>query len=159
MQARELGSVLLRAVLDSDLLIFFEHQLDPVATQMAAFPARDRDAFMDHWAKIRAEDTNILRTIVFDGQVAGNIVSREQAGRRQVGYWLGKDFWGQGIATRALAAFTGDVSVRPLFAHVAKHNVASRRVLEKCGFTVESEDRDVSSIMDHPVEEYLLKLG
>ena len=90
------NSVFLRDVIESDLPIFFEQQLDPVATQMAAFPARDREAFMAHWAKILADDGNILKTILYDDQVAGNIVSwthsGERASEREVGYWLGREF-------------------------------------------------------------------
>src|SRR5258708_39221039 len=67
--------VVLREVVDSELPIFFEHQRDPEAVRMAAFPSRDHDAFMTHWAKLRREPSNIIRTIVCDGQVAGNIGS------------------------------------------------------------------------------------
>ncbi len=130
------NDVLLRDVIESDLPIFFEQQHDPVANQMAAFPARDREAFMAHWTKILADETNILKTILFDGQVAGNIVSWQQSGEREVGYLLGREYWGKGIATRALAAFLEHVKTRPLYAHVVKHNIASLRVLEKCGFTI-----------------------
>jgi len=143
------NTILLRDIIESDLPIFFEQQLDPVATQMAAFPARDREAFMAHWTKILADETNILKTILFDGQVAGNIVSWEQSGEREVGYWLGREYWGKGIATRALSAFLDHVKTRPLCAHVAKHNRASIRVLEKCGFTITGEE----------VEEFILTLS
>ena len=138
-------TVLLRNVVESDLPIFFEQQLDPVANQMAAFPARDREAFMAHWTKILAGETNILKTILFDGQVAGNIVSWEQpdeGSEQEVGYWLGREYWGKGIATRALAAFLEHVTARPLYAYVAKHNLASIRVLEKCGFTITGEEAE-----------------
>ncbi len=128
------NDVHLRHVIESDLPIFFEQQLDPDATRMAAFPSRDREAFMAHWAKIMRDETNTLMTILFDGQVAGNIVSWQQDDKREVGYWLGKEYWGKGIATRALAEFLNHVTQRPLYAHVAKHNLASIRVLEKCGF-------------------------
>jgi hypothetical protein len=40
------NEITLRDVQDSDLPIFFEQQLDPEATRMAAFPARDPDAFI-----------------------------------------------------------------------------------------------------------------
>ncbi|HKY55539.1 MAG TPA: GNAT family N-acetyltransferase, partial [Anaerolineales bacterium] len=100
----------------------------------------DRDAFMAHWTKIMANDSVLLKTILFNDQVAGNIVSWEQDGEREVGYWVGKEFWGKGVATEALREFLNEVKTRPLVAHVAKHNVASRRVLEKCGFTVTKED-------------------
>jgi RimJ/RimL family protein N-acetyltransferase len=132
--------VSLRDVQEGDLPIFFEHQLDPEARAMAAFAARPYDAFMDHWAKCLAEKSNILKTILFRGSVAGNIVYWEQSGAGHVGYWLGKEHWGQGIATAALAQFLELVKARPLYAHVVKSNAASIRVLTKCGFTVSGED-------------------
>jgi RimJ/RimL family protein N-acetyltransferase len=157
-------TVLLRDVIDSDLPIFYEQQLDPDAIRMAAFPSRDLAAFMAHWAKIRADEANILRTILFNGQVTGNMQSFVQGGEREVGYWIGKQFWGQGIATQALAAFLQQVTQRPLFAHVAKHNLASRRVLEKCGFAIIGEGSWSPTATWSPtangeqVEEYILKI-
>ncbi len=152
------NGVLLRDVSEADLPIFFEHQLDPDATRMAAFPARDRDAFMAHWSKILKDETVTTQTILFDGQLAGNIVSWEQFGEREVGYWIGKEYWGKGVATRALAAFLGYVSARPLYAHVAKHNIGSRRVLEKCGFRICGEDTVLADVLGEQVEEFILKL-
>jgi len=151
------GNVLLRDVIEDDLPIFFEQQLDPDATAMAAFPSRDRDTFMAHWAKIMADDSIILKTILFAGQVAGNMVSFVQSGEREVGYWLGKEYWGRGIATKALAAFLEHVKTRPLYAHVAKHNIGSRRVLEKCGFTILREDK-FPNARGEEVDEFVLKL-
>jgi RimJ/RimL family protein N-acetyltransferase len=152
------GSVQLRQVLAADLPIFFEHQRDPEANRMAAFAARDRDAFMAHWSKIVADERLVAKTVVADGQVAGNIVSWDQAGRQEIGYWIGREFWGKGIATRALDAFLHDVTTRPLFAHVAAHNVASIRVLEKCGFTISDEEPEPSEEPDDDVAEVILKL-
>jgi RimJ/RimL family protein N-acetyltransferase len=148
------GDVRLRDVTETDLPLFFEHQLDPDATRMAAFPSRDWEAFMAHWTKILGNERVTKRTILYDGQVAGNIGSFDQLGEREVGYWIGKPYWGKGIATRALAAFLEDEQVRPLYAHVAKHNIASLRVLEKCGFMICGEDLGVDG-----VEEVILKLG
>jgi RimJ/RimL family protein N-acetyltransferase len=74
--------------------------------------------------------------------VAGNIVCFEDQGERLVGYWIGRGFWGLGIATAALAAFLRQIPARPLVARVVRHNVASRRVLEKCGFMLAGEDND-----------------
>ncbi|HRQ38677.1 MAG TPA: GNAT family N-acetyltransferase [Chloroflexota bacterium] len=129
------NNVLLRDVTEADLPIFYEQQLDPEATQMAAFPAREWAEFMAHWQNnVLSNERVIKKTILFAGQVAGNMVSFEQFGEREVGYWLGKEFWGQGIASQALAEFLHYEQTRPLYAHVARHNIASRRVLEKCGF-------------------------
>ena len=143
------GDVVLHDVTEGDLAIFFEHQRDPVANRMADFPPRDRDAFGAHWIKILADESVTTKTILFDGPVAGNVVSFEQDGEREVGYWIGREYWGRGVAMKALSVFLSRVEVsRPLNAGVAKHNIASRRVLEKCGFTVVGE-KD---------EEYILRL-
>jgi len=152
------GEIKLRAVIESDLPIFLVHQQDPQATAMAAFPAREREAHLAHWARIMADQTNILRTVVVDGEVVGNIVSWDQSGRREVGYWLGREFWGRGIATRALGLFLDQVALRPLYAHVAKHNVASRRVLEKCGFRIIGADGVLPENAAEPVAEFVLRL-
>jgi RimJ/RimL family protein N-acetyltransferase len=152
------NDIQLRDVIESDLLIFFEQQLDPEAAQMAAFPSRGKDNFMAHWKKIIADDSVFMKTILFNGEVAGNIVCFEQLGEREVGYWLGKEYWGNGIATKALEQFLKYIETRPLYAHVAKHNIASRRVLEKCGFMISGEDKFFSQILGKDIEEYILIL-
>ncbi len=148
----------LRPVVDDDLSTFYEQQLDPEATEMAVFPARAREPFMAHWKKIMADDSVTLRTILFGGKVAGNIVCFVQSGEREVGYWIGREYWGQGIATEALRLLLDEIRSRPLYAHVAKSNVASRRVLEKCGFTVLREDNGYSMEPGVEIEEYVLIL-
>jgi RimJ/RimL family protein N-acetyltransferase len=136
---RDATDVRLRDVIEADLMVFYEHQRDPEAVAMAAFPARDWDAFEAHWRKILADEEVAARTVLAGGVVAGNVASFVQCGQREVGYWIGRAFWGRGVATRALASFLRIDERRPLTAHVARHNVASRRVLEKCGFTVRGE--------------------
>jgi RimJ/RimL family protein N-acetyltransferase len=149
--------ILLRPVTETDLPTLYEQQLDPDATAMAAFPARGEEAFYAHSRKIMSDQSVIFRAIVFDEQVAGSIGSWEMEENREVGYWIGKEFWGKGIATQALAEFLKIVTIRPLFAHVAKHNVASRRVLEKCGFNVVGEDSYTNPAGAY-VQEFVLKL-
>jgi len=134
------SEISLREVRESDLPIFFEQQLDPDASRMASFPARSRDEFRAHWAKSLSERTAILRTIVVNGNVAGNIIGWGAADEPKVGYWLGKEHWGKGIASEALSQFLVEVAVRPLYARVAKQNLASIRVLQKCGFEMYGED-------------------
>jgi RimJ/RimL family protein N-acetyltransferase len=150
--------VRLRHVRDDDLEIFFEHQLDPDANRMANFDARDRDGFMAHWAKILCDESVEVRTVESEGRVTGNIVSWEHDGERDVGYWIGREHWGKGIATAALSAFLGEIDTRPLHAHVAGHNVGSIRVLEKCGFERIEEASTPSADADG-VEELTLKLA
>ena len=133
------SGVSLREVRVSDLPVFFEHQRDPEGARMAAFPSRDHEAFMAHWAKIMANPACALRTVIFNGSVAGNMCAWSDGTDRCVGYWIGREFWGRGIASAALAQFLDYETARPLTAHVAKHNAASIRVLQKAGFTPASE--------------------
>ena len=152
------GIVTLRNVLEDDLQTLFEQQHDPLANRMAAFPARDKDAFFAHWKKILATDPEAKQTIVFDGKVAGLVISWEQSGKRLIGYWIGKDFWGKGIATRALSIYLGAISVRPLYAFVAKHNLGSIRVLEKCGFSASGAGTFFSEVHGHEMDEVVYGL-
>ena len=144
----------LREVVEGDLPILYEHECDREAAAMAAFPSRDRDAFMAHWARTLANDSALTWTIVCEGEVAGNIGCWEADGHRFVGYWIGREFWGRGLATQALAELVDMVEARPLYAHVVKSNVASIRVLEKNGF-VEVEKHTG----DDGIEELVLELG
>jgi RimJ/RimL family protein N-acetyltransferase len=91
--------------------------------------------------------------------VAGNVVCFENAGRREVGYWVGREFWGRGVATAALAQFLSQLPARPLYAHAARHNGPSIRVLEKCGFTAFGEDTNQLGDAGEAVEELVYILG
>jgi RimJ/RimL family protein N-acetyltransferase len=118
----------LRPLLDADLPALFDQQLDPEANRMAAFTAKDpadRDAFVSHWAKIMADETTIIRAILFEGRLAGSVLVHRSFGEPEVSYWLGREFWGQGIATAGLAAFLQVVTERPLFARAAFDNLGS----------------------------------
>ena len=153
------NDVRLRPVIDTDLPMFFDHQCEPEAVRMAAFPSRDRAAFMTHWSKIRRDTGVTIRTILVDDQVAGSILSWQWNGRPLVGYWVGRSFWNRGVATAALRAFLDVFKPRPAYARVSRQNVASIRVLEKCGFTICSEETDALERPGDGVEELVLKLA
>ncbi|MCI0635963.1 MAG: GNAT family N-acetyltransferase [Actinobacteria bacterium] len=142
---------------EEDLPILFEHQQDPKANRMASFSPRDREAFMAHWRRILLDEAVTCRTVVVDGQVAGNVVCFQRSGQWEVGYWIGRDHWGRGVATRALTDFVRLVPARPLYGAVVKDNVASIRVLEKCGFVV-SHDASSATNASADVEMVLMKL-
>jgi len=127
---------MLRNVVEADLPIFFEHQRDPEATSMAAFPGREWGAFISHWQhNILGNPANLVRTILVDEQAANYEDRWEQDHRRLVAYWVGREYWGRGVARSALAEFlSAHESHRPLHAYVALSNARSIRVLENCGF-------------------------
>ncbi len=161
MESASTSNVELRDVRDADLAIFFAHQTDPGANRMAAFMPRDpndRDAFSAHWAKIRADVSVNIRTIVLDGIVAGHVGSFERMGKPEVCYWIGKEYWGKGIATAALSQFLTEVRIRPLYAGIAKDNLASIRVLEKCRFTIARHERSFAKARGQEIDEVIMKL-
>jgi len=162
MQNGPIQDLSLRDVVEDDLPLFFDFQLDPDANYMAAFIARDptdREAFTAHWKKILAEPTNIIRTIVCDGQVVGSVSSYLRSGEPEVTYWIGRAHWGKGIATRALTTFLAqENTTRPIYAGVAKDNVGSRRVLEKCGFRVIDEVKGFAKARGEEIVELRLEL-
>ena len=129
---------ILREVTQDDLPTLFAHQQEPEGAAMAGVPARGLEAFMAHWHRtILASDEVRKFAIVEGGQLKGNIVSWAQDGERLVGYWLGKAYWGQGVATRALREFLALHELqRPLVAYVAKGNRGSIRVLQRCMFAI-----------------------
>jgi RimJ/RimL family protein N-acetyltransferase len=151
----------LRDVKDSDLPIFFEQQQDPSAVYMAAFTAKDpadRQAFEARWDNILSDEGITIRTILFEGQVAGHILSHTWFGEPEVSYWLGKEFWDRGIATQALAAFLDIIQKRPLYARAAKDNLASIRVLEKCGFRHSRTELSFANARGEEIKEVVMVL-
>lgn len=128
-------TVTLREVRVEDFPTLFANQADPVAVQLAMVFPREHQAFEAHWNQLLVDPEVLSRAIVADGQLAGHVGAWNRDGERQVGYALGRAFWGRGIATAALAQLLALEPHRPLQAHVAKENIGSWRVLEKCGFS------------------------
>lgn len=153
--------VVLRPVTDEDLAILFQHQIDPVANHMAAFTWKDpadRAAFDARWTKFRAGPTFLPRAILVAGRVAGVVMSYEMSGDTEVTYWIGREHWGRGVATRALRAFLREQCTRPLHARVAKDNAGSIRVLTKCGFRIVGEERGFANARGQEIDEVVLLL-
>ena len=150
--------VKLRPVAPSDFAVLYEQQLDPDATRMAVFPARDWAAFEAHWTKILADPSVVARAIVESGRVAGHVGTWGAHGERLVGYWIGREYWGRGIASAGLALLLEEVRDRPVVAHVAKSNVGSIRVLEKCGFEVVGENHAATAGSAEVIEEWVMRL-
>jgi RimJ/RimL family protein N-acetyltransferase len=154
-------TITLREVESSDLETFYQHQLDPEAIRMAAFVSKDRKdkaAFDAHWHKILNSPQNTNRTIVADGQVAGYIACYPDGEHMEVTYWLGREFWGKGLATQALTRMLELVVARPIFGRAAADNIGSIRVLQKCGFKIIGKDKGFANGRGQDTEEYILRL-
>jgi RimJ/RimL family protein N-acetyltransferase len=121
-----------------DVPVFFTHQADADAAETAAVASRNRADHEAHWAKILADPEVTIRAVVEatpGGEVVtGNVLTFVRDGRREVGYWLGREFWGRGIATAALRLFVAEYPGRPLAACVSSANGPSATVLLRNGF-------------------------
>jgi RimJ/RimL family protein N-acetyltransferase len=154
--------IVLREPEDRDLDVLFGYWTDREAIRMAAFtPADpdDRGAFDARWARIRRDRRNTNRVIETEGRVVGHVASFDLEGRREVTYWIGRQDWGRGIATRALKEFLARIeTMRPLYARAASDNAGSIRVLEKCGFTRVGVDRGFAHGRNEETEEVVFRL-
>jgi RimJ/RimL family protein N-acetyltransferase len=157
----ETPEIALREVRDTDLKYFFAHQQEELALRMAAFTHKnpgDRATFDAHWAKIRSSSDVIVRTILADGQVAGHVASFVMMGQREVTYWVGMDFWGKGVATKALLLLLEIDKTRPIHGRVAADNARSVRVLTKCGFRVTGRETGFANARGKEIEELFCRL-
>ncbi len=150
----------LRPVEPADLEVFFANEQHPEAVWMAAFvPAEwDNQALYDtRMRRILADETIMVRTILCDGEVAGSVL-KYVVEHPEVSYWIGREHWGQGVATEALRQFLVEFTPRPVRARAAKDNTGSLAVLAHNGFRIIAEDIGPAAGRMDIVEEYLLEL-
>lgn len=157
-----MSRVRLRKVVDADLEHFFRHAGDPVASYMAAFVGSDpsdHGAFAEKWRRIRSDPAVTVRTVEVEGRVVGHVASFVNEGQLEVTYWIDRQYWGRGVATGALSALLAEVRDRPVHGRAAKDNLASIRVLEKCGFRKVGEDSGFANARGDEIDEvvYLLE--
>jgi RimJ/RimL family protein N-acetyltransferase len=155
------GQLVLREVEDRDLSVLFEHSTDRDAIRMAAFTSPDpddRSSFDRRWARLKSDDSTTNMVVEIDGRVVGHIASFDLEGHREVTYWIGREDWGRGLATRALQEFLQVEATRPLYGRAASDNAASIRVLTKCGFHIVGEGRGFAHGRNEETDEVVLRL-
>lgn len=126
--------VSLRPVATADLAELYRFQSDPESNRVGGTKPRTRESFEAAWARNFADPGVTARVIMKDGKLVGSVACFKADGLDAVGYTIGREHWGQGIATRALALLLDEVPRRPLNATAALANTRSIRVLERCGF-------------------------
>ncbi|MCS4510407.1 GNAT family N-acetyltransferase [Xylophilus ampelinus] len=129
--------VSLRPFSVADLDRVFAHLSDPVAVHMAGLTLPepgDRPGFDAAWQRVFAMPDIWLRGVLANDSFAGHVACYRFQGALEVGYWIERAWWGQGVASSALRQLLAAVPHRPLHAHLLSDNVASLRVLRKCGF-------------------------
>jgi ribosomal-protein-alanine N-acetyltransferase len=101
------------------------------------------------WIRISIEDDPSSLAVEVDGRLAGatalEFYPAERRHTAELGYWLGRDYWGRGIATAVCAGMTRyaleHFKLVRVQAEVYGPNAASVRVLEKCGYELEGVRR------------------
>lgn len=126
----------LRPIEVADLPTLYTFLCDPDGIAMAGVEPRDPDDFAAHMAKVIADPKLVALAILADGVFVGQISLFQADGLDSVGYWIGKAFWGRGIASRALEMLLERIPTRPLHATAVRANAASLRVLTRNGFRI-----------------------
>lgn len=145
----------------ADLDNFFQFQLDKEASYLAAFTPKDptdKSAYLLKHTKLLSDPTVNNQTILVDNIIAGSIAKFEMEGDAEITYWIERNFWGQGIATKALKLFLSIETIRPIFARVAFDNSGSQKVLEKCGFVKIGSEKGFANARQMEIEEFIYKL-
>ena len=156
-----MAEVALRPIDDADLDTLFDQMRDPESVQMAAFTAKDPDdrhAFDAHMARVRTSPDTTLYGVTRDGRLVGSIGCFVIDGDTEITYWIDRSVWGQGVASRALAAFLDMIPIRPLHARAASDNIASLKVLQRAGFRIVGTDVGYANARRTEIEETLLRL-
>lgn len=101
--------------------------------------------------------------ILFDGIYVGNIGTHKidyENSSLEIGYWIGKKYWGNGIASKALKLFIKELEEKfkpkRIVGYAFTFNPASKRVMEKCGFKIEGIRKYVFKGKDKFYDDYQL---
>lgn len=115
-----------------------------VANMLSRMPhpygKQDATDFVKKVSKLASGNCVYAITLTTTGEVIGCCGIEKKDGREQkeIGYWLGQAFWGNGYATEASHALVDmafeDEEIEELVGHCGIGNYASRRILQKSGF-------------------------
>ena len=151
----ELDGFELRSFCTDDTVSLAKSANDPrVAMQLRdIFPSPYTLADADEWLAIAEAQDPVTNFAIADGPTVmggiGLVLQSDIASKTaELGYWLGVDYWGRGIATRAVQRFVRfgfeSFDLVRIYAEVKERNLGSVRVLEKSGFTFEGRLRQAA---------------
>lgn len=132
---------------DPDRLVSLANNKNVSRYLVLTFPYPYTKADAKWWIETGSKANNaITKVIEYQGEFVGSVGILPQTGWRshiaEIGYWIGEGYWGKGLATWALRAMTDDAfkipAMQKLYAPVMGPNIASKRVLEKCGYGLEA---------------------
>lgn len=131
---------------DSDRLVTLANNENVSKYLIDTFPYPYTKADADWWITTGSYDSDAINKVIeWNGAFVSSIGLTPQTGWRkhvaEIGYWLGEDYWNNGIATTALEKMTAlafaELGFEKLFAPVLAPNLASMKILEKNGYRLE----------------------
>jgi RimJ/RimL family protein N-acetyltransferase len=151
----------LRKTATNDLETLFKFQLDKEANYLAAFTSEnpgDKRAYIDKWTKLLLDEKINVKTILLNSEIVGSVAKYEMNGNAEITYWIGKKYWGKGIASNALKKFLKTEKARPIYGRVAFDNIGSIKVLENCGFSKIGTESGFANARKEEIEEFIFEL-
>lgn len=155
----ETERLILRPWRESEAAILFKYASDPDVGPVAGW--------MPH--KSVEESREVIRTVFSAPEVyavvlkdtgepvgccgimfADGLHTADMKGREaEIGYWIGKPYWGQGLIPEAVAALLArsfnELGLDAVWCAYYDGNTKSKRVCEKCGFRYHHTNRDITS--------------
>lgn len=139
--------LILRPWRESDAEDLYEYAKDPIIGERTGFvPHKSVEDTIEVLLRKGLMCEYNRAVCLKDGKAIGSIGLINHDGTPEIGYWLGKPFWGQGLipeAVRRVAVYVFDVlGANRLYCGYFDGNVNSRRVSEKCGFIYSHTEYD-----------------
>jgi len=151
----------LKDTTETDFDCLFSFQLDKEANYLAAFTSKDptdKIAYIEKWTRLLSDKTVNSKTIFLKSKIVGSIAKFEMEGKSEITYWIGKEYWGKGIASNALQQFLKTEKNRPIYGRVAFNNFGSQKVLEKCEFKKTGTKIGFANSRETEIEEIIYRL-
>ncbi len=153
-QSHSIGEgIILRAPYYGDAPDLVKHGNNPnIATyQRESYPMPYTIEYARDWIQYVKQVASDCRFVIeankeVIGEIGFIIQADVHSHTAELSYWLGEAYWGQGIATRALDFIVqyafNEKNIKRLYADINEYNLASQRILQKCGFQLDAILRD-----------------
>lgn len=148
----DLGDYILREQTLDDLEDFHNYYTDPIVNEFIVSDIpnslEESKYELQYWINVYYNRSGIYFGIARkdNNQLVGSVgitgINRTH-NRCEISYDLAKEYWNQGVMTKALNALTKytfeELKINRIEAYALKENVASRALLKKCHFYLEGE--------------------
>ena len=142
---------------------------DGVGLTLSPTPPKITKKFEEKWLKEtikeyrkkypKAYSLAILLNKELIGSIGTHKIDKENEST-EIGYWIGRKYWGQGITTKALKLFIKKINtklkLKRIYGYAFTFNPASKRVMEKCGFKLEGIRKKIKKGKNKFYDDYQL---